>query len=298
MGIDVHALNFLLYAKKFGNLGRTITVGRQRVFLPDSVVRNVISASSDYKNDKYCEQLLTNYFGADTVDSIDFSDFEGATIIHDMNLPIPSNIRGLYDTVIDFGSLEHVYNIPQALKNCSSLCAPCGQIIHVSPANNWCGHGFWQFSPELFFSLYSDLNGYRDTEIFLADLADEKRWFKVKPTKLMERLNVVSITKLHVLVRTVGSGMGFSHNNIQQSDYVIRWTNSSQVITAPKSIKSKEITVLKGIKNSVAKFSFLCRPLLSIYRFCLGLMSWKKLSQTSNLKNNPNLAEFNITSLL
>ena len=34
-----------------------------------------------------------------------------------------------------------------------------GMIIHALPANNFCGHGFWQFSPELFYELYSPENG-------------------------------------------------------------------------------------------------------------------------------------------
>jgi len=66
--------------------------------------------------------------------------------------------------------MEHVFNASQGLKNVTRLCAPGGQIIHSLPANNFCNHGFWQFSPELFFSLYSDKNGYSETEIFLADV--------------------------------------------------------------------------------------------------------------------------------
>jgi len=96
--------------------------------------------------------LLRQEFGASTVVSIDYSDYEGANIIHDMNYPISQETYSKFDTVIDAGSLEHVYNAPQALKNCSLICNKSGgQIVHILPSNNYCSHGFWQFSPELFF---------------------------------------------------------------------------------------------------------------------------------------------------
>jgi len=50
-----------------------------------------------------------------------------------------------YDTLVNFGSLEHVYNAPQALLNVSELCRNGGQILHLLPGNNFCGHGFWRF---------------------------------------------------------------------------------------------------------------------------------------------------------
>jgi hypothetical protein len=79
---------------------------------------------------------------------------EKATHVVDMNKPLAIEER--YDTVIDAGTIEHIYNAPQALANVSAMCAHQGQILHIGPANIFCGHGFWQFSPELFFSLYSE----------------------------------------------------------------------------------------------------------------------------------------------
>ena len=47
----------------------------------------------------------------------------------------------------------------------SDLCKNGGTIIHSLPSNNNCGHGFWQFSPELFFSLYNEKNGFKNNEM-------------------------------------------------------------------------------------------------------------------------------------
>jgi 2-polyprenyl-3-methyl-5-hydroxy-6-metoxy-1,4-benzoquinol methylase len=66
-----------------------------------------------------------------------------------MNKPLPKTLHNKYDTVIDSGTLEHIFKAPEALEYCLLLCKPGGQILHMLPSNNWCGHGFWQFSPEL-----------------------------------------------------------------------------------------------------------------------------------------------------
>jgi hypothetical protein len=232
MGIDVHGINFLRYARKTAGFGRTLTIGRQGLHLSESFVKSFLKLNSDYVNDTYCERLLKDHFGATEVDSIDNSDFENATLILDMNQPPPEHLRGQYNTVFDGGCLEHVYNIPQALKNLSLLCKAGGQIIHVLPANNFCGHGFWQFSPELFFSLYSEVNGYRDTEVFLADTIHLSTWYKVKAPSNGKRVNIRSHTPLYALVRTVLKTTDFSHNHVQQSDYVHEWSN-------PKKEKNK-----------------------------------------------------------
>jgi hypothetical protein len=146
MGIDVYALQLLRWASsKSHGLGVTATIGRQSVGVPARELRKQVSLPSDYQYPQYCEDLLIGSFGAKRVDSFDYSDFEGCTYVADMNKPLTPPAQ--YDTIIDSGTLEHIYNVPQALHNLSLLCASGGQILHILPANNQCGHGFWQFSP-------------------------------------------------------------------------------------------------------------------------------------------------------
>ncbi len=222
--MDEQVLNFLCYAHNFSYFKKTITIGRQNLNVNESYLKKVISTNTIYKQDSYIDQLLKDYFKSTIVDSIDKSNYENATIIHDMNLPIPDNLKNKYDTVIDSGTLEHIYNIPQALENVSFLCKTGGQIIHILPANNFCGHGFWQMSPELFFSLYSNKNGYKDTEVFLAKVHDPRHnFYKVVKPKKGNRINIYSKDELFVCIRTVKRRATFTHSNIQQSDYVYLW---------------------------------------------------------------------------
>ena len=221
MGIGYHGLQFLRFAAKCGSFGRVATIGRQGLFLDKTEVRSLMDVGAEYEHEKYCEGLLLRHFGAQSVDSWDYSNYEGASHIADMNKPL-KDMASAYDTVIDAGSLEHVYNAPQALSNVSELCRDGGQILHVLPANNFCGHGFWQFSPELFFSLYCEANGYSGTRVFLANEYRTDIWYEVVKPDRGERANVISFTPVFVLCRTVKVRKN-CHESVQQSDYMHIW---------------------------------------------------------------------------
>ena len=108
---------------------------------------------------KYADDLFHG-LGATTLDVMDVSGFEGANILHDLNQPVDTRLHNAYDCVFDGGALEHVFNFPLALKNCIEMVKVGGCFITITPANNWCGHGFYQFSPELFYRILSRENGF------------------------------------------------------------------------------------------------------------------------------------------
>jgi SAM-dependent methyltransferase len=222
MGIDIQALKLLRHAKdKGGDFKRTLTIGRQGVHCPKHAVEIILN-NKDYQLESYCETLFQTCLGSTSVDSIDVSTYEKATIIHDLNLAF--NYDGeKFDTIFDGGCLEHIYNIPEALKNLSKLCKIGGQILHVLPTNNQCGHGFWQISPELFFTLYSEKNGYSETEVLLGDTTDPNWTYKIDPPPTGKRHDIQHPNPLYVMVRTVLKQENFNHTNIQQSDYILEW---------------------------------------------------------------------------
>lgn len=235
MGIDAHALHCLEYAKQFGDFGRSVTLGRQNVFVKPRQLEQMYGDTIDWKTETYCEKLLEERFGATKVDSIDRSNYENASLIFDMNDPLPAGF-GEYDTVMDIGTSEHVFNISQALSNIIALCRVGGQILHVSPANNFCGHGFWQFSPELFFSLYSEQNGFRDTEVFVASRKRTGVWYKVRKPRVGQRVPLASHDKIYVICRTVVAEKNASRGrDVQQSDYVTAWEQKNADASDPSS---------------------------------------------------------------
>lgn len=286
MGVDLHGLNFLRYAKTKQPLGSVITIGRQGLHVIEPLVKEIFQTGASYKNQTYCEELLTKYMGATGVESVDHSNFEGASHVHDMNQPLPSDLAGRFDTVFDGGCLEHIYNAPQALKNCSLLCKPGGQISHVLPGNNFCGHGFWQFSPELFFSLYSEGNGYADTQVFMADLYNTRQWYQVKKPANGVRVNVMSSNPLYVMVRTVRVGTEFSHDHVQQSDYEFEWNGSNNHhLTEPQNESA--------VKRQLKKILLIYRLMSPIYHFYLKLKNSEGLN-----RKNPGLSLVSVKNLI
>ncbi len=253
MGIDIHALNFINYSRILSPLGNVVTIGRQGTHVHENDVRILLKIGQEYTHNPYCENLLVNHMNALSVESIDTSDYEAATHILDMNKELPTHLEGKFDTVFDGGCLEHIYNIPQALKNCSLLLKPGGTAIHILPTNNWCGHGFWQVSPELFFSLYSRKNGYTDLEVFFADLADLTSWHRINPPRNGQRINFTSSTPLYVMVKATRTTEPFTHDNVQQSDYVFEWMKNQNTVHTDTEYQA-ETNLPQTVKARVADF--------------------------------------------
>lgn len=287
MGIHTHTLLFLKYASKKMPLGRVVTMGRQGMFVPEAKLRAIMGPRlkrTDYG--PFCEEFLTTELGAVRVESFDKSDYEKADHIFDFNLPLKPETT--YDTILDGGFLEHIFQVPTALENMSRLAADGGQILHVLPANNLCGHGFWQFTPELFFALYNEHNGYAETEVFLADVANEDEWFEVQQNTSGESIVIVSSAPVWLLVRTRRT-RPFSHHDVQQSHYVHVWSGKPSAPppeswpqrTAKKMARAaKENVLVSSARFAERKWQELLRPGMSVSAA------------------NPNLKKRSISSLL
>src|SRR5207247_7732974 len=172
MGLDGNGTRLLLYAKRRGlDLRRTATLGRQGLHLSSEQLAKNFSdfgrplttkqASVMLESENgYCEPFL-NALGAEEVISFDNSLYEHASELHDFNRPLSSQWDNAFTTVLDAGSLEHIFNFPVALSNCLRMVAPNGHFLAITPANNTLGHGFYQFGPELFYRSCSEQNGFQ-----------------------------------------------------------------------------------------------------------------------------------------
>ena len=113
-------------------------------------------------------KAMLQLIGVEQVEACDVSDYEGAERIHDLNQPIPEDWHGRYDLVLDGGTLEHIFDIRRALENVMALVRVGGRVFLFTPTNNYCGHGFYQFSPELFWRVFSPENGFRILRMHIA----------------------------------------------------------------------------------------------------------------------------------
>jgi SAM-dependent methyltransferase len=121
-----------------------------------------------------------------TLDVFDIVQERGCEIVVDLNHPIPANACGQFDFVLDVGTLEHCFNVPQALINMAALAKVGGYVLHENPFN-WGNHGFWNLNPTLFHDFYTD-NGFEavscwlkprgSTETFTAPWTKRFQWGK------------------------------------------------------------------------------------------------------------------------
>lgn len=96
--------------------------------------------------------------GAGSVTTLDYFD-KRADLIHDMNLPVPSMEHERYTTLLDIGSLEHVFDTRQCIENCLRMVAVGGIYFLHTPVKGYFAHGLHTFNPEgLLGSL--DLNNF------------------------------------------------------------------------------------------------------------------------------------------
>ncbi len=211
MGFDLATIQFLARSKDLGiSLGQVLTLGRQWMYVkPDEMrpllARNGINLSGDqtarlFADKGYCEPLL-KLLGAGHIDSMDVSSYENATITHDLNQPWPDDLRDRFSLIIDGGTLEHVFNFPLAIKNCMQAVALGGHFLGVTPANNQMGHGFYQFSPELFFRVFTPENGFEIQTVLLYEQPWESVWYEVAdPQVLRSRVELVNSRPAYLIV--------------------------------------------------------------------------------------------------
>ena len=231
MGIDNAAAKMLLLLRNEpgADFSKTIMLGRQHnyvgPFLRWAIQRNLgVPRKAMPLAAEYADEFLET-LGIVNPAILDVSNYEGATILHDLNLPIPIEHKGQYSTVIDIGASEHIFNIPQALQNLKDLCSINGHLLIISPANNWLGHGFYQFSPELFFRTFDTQSGFDIRKLFLIKLKlSGDTWYELSdPKRLGRRGTIVTRNRCYVaLLATKISGEN-GQDLPQQSDYETAW---------------------------------------------------------------------------
>lgn len=234
MGLDVNALRFLVDAKRSGiNLGDTITIGRLHINVyPRKVAqlfkKHGIPSESILANPLEFSEPCFQALGAKSISSLDASDYEGATFVHDLNQPLPSNLKERFDTVFDGGTLEHVFNFPQAVRNCMEMLRVGGRFYIHTCANNACGHGFYQLSPELFYRVFSPENGFEVERMVVHMIGPYNRWYEVEdPNKVRSRVELISFVPINIMVRAQRTAVVPIFQRMpQQSDYVVMWNES------------------------------------------------------------------------
>ncbi len=247
MGLTWSNAALLAKAKRNGVcFDKVLTIGHQELCLTTNQIMflgkylRISSGYEDIEHEKYIDNFLKIFFEAKEVCSIDYSDYQESSIIHDMNYPISSAYYEKFDVIIDGGSLEHIFNFPVAIENCMKMLKEGGNIFIIVPANNHMGHGFYQFSPELFFRIFQQENGFSICNIILEkhsfpglELSLHTEQYAVTdPQHIKKRVGLVSHSPVMMMIHAVKNKNKdiFSKYPIQ-SDYaaIYKQNNNSRV---------------------------------------------------------------------
>jgi SAM-dependent methyltransferase len=174
MGLVATTIKFLIEAHEQGvRFDETITLGRQHLTVSPQRLCAMLREHklwpppggeaaflSELEKARWRFEVFGLALGAKKISSMDVSDYENADVVHNLNVPIGPELHDRFDLVIDGGTLEHVFNVPVAVGNCMKMVKPGGHVVVFTNINNQVGHGFYQFSPELFFRMFSRENGF------------------------------------------------------------------------------------------------------------------------------------------
>lgn len=177
MGIDKHGLAFLEACRYLIKSPDSIlTIGRLKIYATESAVRTYIpDRSIEPSSIKYLDELLQHKFDC-SVDALDFSDYQGATILQDLNSPVPSELKNRFDLVIESGTLEHIMDFKRAAESLGEMTKVGGLMAIITPTNGYVGHGFYQINPDFFYAFFSPENGF-EVVTCLMKFAGSPSWF-------------------------------------------------------------------------------------------------------------------------
>jgi len=256
MAIGTNALHFLVYARQQGvNFSTTATLGRQRLSVDPELCRQVLgqgfAGGTGSVGRKLYSEPLFRALGAGMVEAFDYSDYEEAAHVHDFNFPIPERYHQQYSVVLDGGTLEHIFHFPVAVKNCMEMVALGGHFVAMTPANNYMGHGFYQFSPELFYRMLSSENGFRVERMLLRESGERSPWLSVSdPEDVGRRVTLRSPRRaqLFLMARRVAITPVFASPPLQ-SDYVPRWQTDGTATDPGQKKPGPSQGVARGLRR-------------------------------------------------
>jgi hypothetical protein len=309
VGIDYAIAASLLQAKREGvDFNRACTVGRQTLLVGEWRLRWLLRHHADLFTDEDLQRFIVDLrehpgeaeaflrlLGARSVASVDASPYEGASIIHDLNDPVPEEMHQRFSVVVDGGVIEHLFNVPVAIANYMNMVKVGGHLIIVTVMNNYAGHGFYQLSPEFFFRALSPENGFEVEHVTMteSDLAFVRglpvtktgpRYAIADPARAGSRVLLQNTRPVLVTAQARRlSAMEPFKAPPQQSDYVATWARGEGGGTSVQRAATSTRALAARLPTSVRRAIKL--DLIPLAVSLAGPLVWRKEARTRSVRN-------------
>jgi hypothetical protein len=159
MGIAFSFLPFLDACQKMGAIqSPLLAIGSLTLHESDEAIRSQAEENRylSLEKERSVRALMRDRYGvADYVDC----DLNGlADITIDFGQPLDARFRGRFNSILNGGTLEHVFDVRQAMANVHDLIRVGGSMIHLAPVT-WMNHAFININPKMFRAI-AEANGY------------------------------------------------------------------------------------------------------------------------------------------
>lgn len=243
MGIDIVTAPLLAKSAEHSRVnGEALMLGRQQLFIPRKRKRRFTATMSQFDFSlsyddlhQYPPHYAEPFFdavGINNIRSMDATTYEGSDIAHDLNQPVDDSLVDRFSYIFDGGTLEHVFNVPNALENVHKMLKPGGIFVSATTGDGWFGHGFWQMSPEIAFGYWGISRGYEILDVMEVPTKPRQRPSTIpnpyKTGKRAGKQNETSVVYLWYVVRKPKIQKKFAVP--QQSDYQVLWETEGQGI--------------------------------------------------------------------
>lgn len=154
MGLGSHMVEAIIREHSYRPIaGDVLTIGRQTVYVgprrllkllashgmtvdvdPGSIEldQTTIDRKSGFAHPLVADTALFGLLGARSVRALDHSPYEGAQVVHNLCLPLPSRLESITDFIVDGSTLDNVFAPSIVLQNYAKLLRPGGRLMMVN----------------------------------------------------------------------------------------------------------------------------------------------------------------------
>jgi SAM-dependent methyltransferase len=187
MGLNRHHIEMLAREHLYRPLrGDVLTIGRQSVYLsPDELIETLRGIGVDVtgidlatveldrstlnrsvpRDDLVSDRAIFASLGETRVRAVDVNGYEGAEIVHDLNVPVPASLHAIADVIVDGSTLDNTFDVAAALRNYSEMLRPGGRLFTANIFS--AHHSSYTLTPPLTLLDYFVVNGFADCQAYV-----------------------------------------------------------------------------------------------------------------------------------